>query len=391
MAKAGYIGIQVDATDNIPKKIKNIFFGVNGVAKKVKKAYIGIENVAKLWFSSGSSPSSATYIQRLLPDADHGNDSGVSVGKNSTYIMVAGGYEKGTTLKSTVTAFDSNMQEHAVGDLQDTIASSANATIGDYCIFCGGWNGYASLNGNSICEWVSAYNSSFTRKKTSVNSVGADGCGASNSKYAIFPMCQTPDHGAEPDLSPSSTSVYAFNSDIVLSTQPASLTKVNNEGSIEACAASHNNYALILGHTNGQSSHFVDCYDTSLTKTSYSIPSYGIGGTTKTHAILCANQETAYAYDNNKSRSSFLGDSSIYSSVSDANMSSLQDAIDGNAVFISSDNSSIIVYSDDLVKTTIPLSTYLSNTRKVGGLKFLGNRLFVVRSNAYQVYVYDLS
>ena len=86
-------------------------------------------------------------------------------------------------------------------------------------------------------------------------------------------MCQTPDHGAEPDLSPSSTSVYAFNSDIVLSTQPASLTKVNNEGSIEACAASHNNYALILGHTNGQSSHFVDCYDTSLTKTSYSIPS----------------------------------------------------------------------------------------------------------------------
>ena len=128
MAKKSYIGIGGKA-----RKVKKWYFGVDGKARKVKKAYIGVGGVARPFMSGGE----LEYYGTITPlSVARDGLAGATVGN---YALFAGGYNGGT-IYATVDVYDSSLVRTNPTGLSVARHSLESATIGNYTLFAGGFS-----------------------------------------------------------------------------------------------------------------------------------------------------------------------------------------------------------------------------------------------------------
>ena len=218
MAKGLYIGV-----DGKARKVKKIYTGINGKARKVKKGYIGIDGKARLFFSG----------------------------------------EKKLSYYGTATA------------LTTARAYLAAASIGDYAIFYGGYNGTIVSAKNQNMD---IYNSSLVKVTNNSRGFIRNMAAASNSSYAMFGGGQKYDdeQGSEEAVS----TVRAIDGNLT-----TTLTSFTNVAKKDLAATTVNDYVLFGGGYNGSRTIYatVDAYDTNLTKTTptpLSQGRYGLAATT---------------------------------------------------------------------------------------------------------------
>lgn len=136
---------------NIAKKIKNCYIGVDNVAKKVSKAYIGIGGLARLWWSS-EVPCPLVYVGRLTDLATGRAEMGRAT--NANYVFFAGGYNYDGDDVATVEKYNASGTRSSCTALTTACTEPAGGTIGSYAFFTSGGAGTATQ----------AYNTSGTKK-----------------------------------------------------------------------------------------------------------------------------------------------------------------------------------------------------------------------------------
>ena len=319
MTKALYVGI-----DNLARKVKKMYIGVDGIARKVQKAYVGVDSTARLFFSAElklnyygtatdlleaqggdnvvaattvgnyalfggglSEPNAVAYdtsLTRTIPN-------GLSIGRSylvattvGNYALFGGGiyeyYDDDEWLSdypSNVDAYDTSLTRTNPTELSVGRASLAATTVGNYALFCGGYNEWSSW---LPLDAVDAYDASLTRTNPTGLSVGRDGLAATTvGDYALF-------GGGWGGNATTLATVDVYD---------ISLTRVNpTELSIcraSLAATTVGNYALFCGGSshdlNGDRKNDyhvnTDAYDASLTRTNptgLSVAREGLAATT---------------------------------------------------------------------------------------------------------------
>ena len=284
---------QVDNTfggNNIARKIKKGYVGIENLARKIKKAYIGIGGVARPCWSGGELAYYGTIAGLKTAVMAH------SATSNGTHAIFAGGMPSG----ATATAYDASLTQTFPSYFDSMYLSSASAagysifgfgatssgselttaqrydssltltshsgrqkrkvsgatSIGEFVIFAGGGYGNAATTQNvEFFHAPSMTNGSLATLNYPSYRMGATSVG----DYAIFAG------GADAQVNASRVAyVVAYD----LSTTKTNLTDLsvarNSLG-----AATVGDYALFAGgNTSSSSSNIVDAYNKSLTRTS---------------------------------------------------------------------------------------------------------------------------
>lgn len=279
----------ITSYDSKAKTLKNIYFGVGGVAKKVKKAYIGVNGIAKLWYGE-----LVKYYALLnwgtTSDTLSTSKYGMAAGSVGDYAIFAGGSTNMLNLvnstmsfSKTVDAYNSSLVHSSLSDLSSNITYPGVVTLGNQMIIAGGMS--AASNGGifgaqktttTVLSTTKYYNSSAvlsTGQSLSTGRVGLTGDIIGN--YALFAGGNLATNGST--TASFSSAVEAFTSASVKVTSPSSL-----QTGVSKVASCHgDNYVIFAGgissgvdpqgYVSSTSSitgiNYVTAYNTSLVKT----------------------------------------------------------------------------------------------------------------------------
>lgn len=272
-------------TENVARKVKQIYVGVENKARRVKKAYIGIGGVARpfwgesklVYYGTTSNSLSMTYYGTATSVGDYALFGG---GNNSTKVEA---FNK-TLTKTTPTALNG---------YRNWLASTS---VGDYALFGGG-------TASSVSSTVDAYNKSLTRTNPTALSVARQMLMATSvGNYALF--------AGGGKSSTYYNTVDAYDSSLTRTT-PAVLSVARQSSTKNA--TSIGNYALFGGGVAGSDTSTVDAYNSSLTRTTPTALSNGntwtVASTTGTHALFTGGYTSTYistvdAYDKSLTKTS---------------------------------------------------------------------------------------
>lgn len=278
------------------KKIKKIFFGVDGCARRVKKGYIGINGVARPFISDdkieyygqieplysdwgqykglgisfkngafyyGGAYSVATVyndkLQRVFVDVGRNDSIDHAGAANEHFLMFGGGCSPVSSTsdpRSTVCFF--NLDFTGVANTSNTSLRAAARCLAaasnkDYIVFGGGFSSRSTITGVST---VTAYNSACTRlSPTSLTTARGRLSGASLGDYIVF-------------SGGNNTNGYTTNTEIY----DSSLTKLetlslSQPRAVMGAAATQEKVFFAGGVNDGAArSYKVDCFDMSFTR-----------------------------------------------------------------------------------------------------------------------------
>jgi hypothetical protein len=308
---------------------------------------------------------------------------GAAYAKVGSFALIAGGFEFGGSLVSTVDAYDTSLTRSVPTALTSVRGFLASASVGNFALFAGGISNQQSVN---------TYNTSLTRSTASnlFNSASYSS-GSFSSTFALFA-------GGE-----VTNLVTAYNTGLTR-TQPTNLSLARGR----IGSSSVNNHFVLIGgrDSNLISTNVVDIYDDALTRLSpTTIPETknGIGATSIEGYALFAggrgatspggSNGTVYVYDGSLTRTtttslSFPFDAYFPTSVSlNNNLAIFGVGWDGGTA-VNTYNTSLTRY------IASPLST--SRIEKVSGAIgnyafFTGGRLETTSNPTNQTEVYTRS
>lgn len=231
--------IGIIKSNQVAKKINNIYIGIDGIARKIKRAYIGVNGIAKMFLVTQKTLSyygapTVLSTARSKPAATSTKD----------YAIFAGGSDYNTTnaVYSVVDAYNKTLTRMAVAALTTPRCHIGAASNDNYAIFAGGR--FDSVF--TECSLVDAYDNQLTKIDT-IDGLSFNGAligGARVDNYMIF---------ASKAASANAYDKY--------------LTRTMIEGLRQdrpGCGAiSFGKYALFGG---GDSKNDLDVYDKSLTR-----------------------------------------------------------------------------------------------------------------------------
>ena len=269
--------------------LKNIYFGVNGIAKKIKKAYIGVNGIAKLWYAD-LEKLYALLNWGTTADALSASKYGMAAGSVGDYAIFAGGStnmlnlaNSTMTFSQTVDAYNSSLVRFSLSDLSSNISYPGVATLGSQMIIAGGMSaasnaGFlgAQRTTTTVLSTTKYYNSSAvisSGQSLSTGRVGLKGDIIGN--YALFAGGNLRTYDST--TASFSAVVEAFTSASVKTTSPSSL-----QTGVSKVASCHSDDYVIFaggissgvdpqGYVSSTSSitgiNYVTAYNTSLVKT----------------------------------------------------------------------------------------------------------------------------
>lgn len=252
---------------------------MKSVARKIKKAYIGIGGKARPCWSGGE----LAYYGTVTPlSVVRSSAAGASVGN---YALIAGGYN-GSYLNH-VDAYDGSLTMHSLDDTISKRTSPMSVSFGNYALFGGGYSG-----GGSYLGTVYAFDTSLVKTQLPIAGAKAYGAAAVAGSYALF------GGGKAKSTSAATDGVYGYSSSLTLVSVPSLST-----GRESLAATNIGGYALFGGGTNsGNQYDTVNSFDPSLT-TSYitglSARKYGLAATSVGgYALFGGGYGDSVMYDN---------------------------------------------------------------------------------------------
>lgn len=277
----------------IVKKVKKIYFGVNGIAKKVKKGYIGIGGVAKLFWNGGQFSS---YGEITSLSSKMNNMAGTSLGNcalfggGSRYIS---GGSPSSVPNTKIECYDNNLTKTIITDgvtTSDGITSGVEAcNNGKYALFAGSQVGFISKN------YICAYDESFTKNTNVTLQDEIESFGAQrNGNYACF--LGGTKNGA------FSGNLYAYDQSLVCTSIESIIQVRKNFG-----CANAGDYIIAYGGIKDYDSDdkplvskYIEAIDKNLTKVfsqSFTIGYYNVGGAScGDYALFAGGEDFAYEY-----------------------------------------------------------------------------------------------